>query len=51
MKTIDLKEKNIPIIIFDDSLEKIDKEKYFQDKVDKANLMLKNIGLPKKKKV
>ncbi len=45
---IDLKEKNIPIIIIDDNLEKLDKEKYFQDKVDKANEMLKKVGLPKR---
>jgi hypothetical protein len=48
MKTIqELNEKMIPIIIIDNSLEKYKSMPIFQDKVDKANEMLRTIGLPK----
>jgi hypothetical protein len=48
MKTIKkLNEKKIPIIRIDNSLEKYKKMPLFQDKVDKANEMLRTVGLPK----
>ncbi len=49
MKTIlELNEKKIPIIRIDNSLKKYKNMPIFQEKVDKANEMLKNVGLPKK---
>jgi hypothetical protein len=48
MKTIqELNENKIPIIRIDNSLEKYKAMPLFQDKVDKANEMLRTIGLPK----
>ena len=48
MKTIkELNEKKIPIVRIDNSLEKYVTMPIFQDKVDKANEMLRTIGLPK----
>lgn len=48
MKTIkELNDKKIPIVRIDNSLEKYKKMPIFQDKVDKANEMLKTVGLPK----
>lgn len=47
-KTIkELNEKNIPIVRIDNSLEKYKTMPIFQDKVDKANEMLRTVGLPK----
>jgi hypothetical protein len=48
MKTIKVvNEKKIPILKIDNSLEKYVKMPIFQDKVDKANEMLRTVGLPK----
>lgn len=48
MKTIkEINENKIPIIRIDKSLEKYKDMPLFQNKVDKANEMLKTIGLPK----
>ncbi len=48
MKTVqELNEKKIPIIRIDNSLEKYKSMPVFQEKVDKANEMLKTVGLPK----
>ena len=48
MKTIEeLNEKKIPIIRIDSSLEKYKNMPIFQEKVDKANEMLRTVGLPK----
>ncbi len=48
MKTIkELNEKKTPIVRIDNSLEKYKTMPIFQDKVDKANEMLRTIGLPK----
>ncbi len=48
MKTIkDLNEKKIPIVRIDNSLEKYKTVPIFQEKVDKANEVLKTVGLPK----
>jgi hypothetical protein len=48
IKTIkELNEKKIPIVRIDNSLEKYKTMPIFQEKVDKANEMLKTVGLPK----
>jgi len=48
MKTIkELNEKNLPIVRIDNSLEKYKKMPIFQEKVDKANEVLRTVGLPK----
>ena len=48
MKTIkELNEKKIPIVRIDKSLEKYKTLPIFQDNVDKANEVLKTVGLPK----
>ncbi len=48
MKKIeDLNKRKVPIVRIDNSLEKFKDLPIFQDKVDKANEMLKNVGLPK----
>ena len=48
MKTIkELNEKKIPIVRIDSSLEKYKTMPIFQERVDKANEMLRTIGLPK----
>jgi len=48
MKTVkELNEKKIPIIRIDKSLEKYKDLPLFQNKVDKANEMLRTVGLPK----
>ncbi|NCU32554.1 MAG: hypothetical protein EOM23_06400 [Candidatus Moranbacteria bacterium] len=48
MKTIkELNDKKIPIVRIDDSLDKYKTLPVFQDKVDKANEMLRTVGLPK----
>lgn len=44
-----LNKKNVPIISIDKALEKYADKVLFQDKLDKANEVLKNVGLPKKK--
>lgn len=51
MKKIDeLNRKKVPVVRIDNSLEQYKEQPLFQDKVDKANEILKNIGLPKMKK-
>lgn len=51
MKKIDeLNKKKVPVVRIDKALEKYKDMPVFQDKVDKANEMLKNVGLPKTKK-
>jgi len=48
MKTIkELNEKNLPVVRIDNSLEKYKKMPIFQEKVDKANEVLRTVGLPK----
>ncbi len=48
MKTIkELNEKKVPIVRIDNSFEKSKAMPIFQDKVDKANEVLRTIGLPK----
>jgi hypothetical protein len=40
-------EKKIPVIRIDNSLKKYKAMPIFQDKVDKANEVLRTVGLPK----
>jgi hypothetical protein len=42
----DLNKRKIPIVKIDNSLKKFKDMPLFQDKVDKANETLKNVGLP-----
>lgn len=45
----ELNKKKTPIVTIDNSLEKFKKLPLFQDKVDKANEILRKVGLPKTK--
>ncbi len=45
--TKELKKRKIPIVRIDKSLNKFDDINLFPDKVEKANEMLRNVGLPK----
>jgi hypothetical protein len=48
MKIItEIKKRKIPIVRVDNSLKKYDDKILFPDKLEKANEMLKKIGLPK----
>ncbi len=48
MKTVkELNKEKLPIVQIDNSLEKYKKLPIFQDKVDKANEVLRKVGLPK----
>ena len=46
----DLNKRGIPVVKIDESLSKYREIPLFQDKVDKANDMLKRVGLPKTNK-
>jgi hypothetical protein len=50
MNIKELNKSKKPIVIIDNSLEKYIKLPIFQDKLDKANEILKVAGLPKFKK-
>jgi hypothetical protein len=43
----ELKKRKVPIVKIDKSLDKLDEEILFPKKLEKANDMLKKIGLPK----
>lgn len=45
--TTEIKKRKIPIVRIDKSLNKYDDKNLFPDKLDKANEMLKKVGLPK----
>ena len=48
MKVIkEIKQRKIPIVTIDKSLNKLDNEILFPEKLEKANNMLKKVGLPK----
>lgn len=48
MKTIqELNERKVPIVRINNGLKKYKSMPIFQDKVDKANEMLRTVGLPK----
>jgi hypothetical protein len=47
MNIKDLNKSKVPIVLIDNSLEKFVNLPLFQDKVDKANEILRTVGLPK----
>lgn len=47
MNIKELNKKKAPIVRIDDSLDKFRHMPIFQDKVDKANEMLRTVGIPK----
>ena len=44
-----LNKRKTPVVVIDNSLKKYKELPIFQDKVDKANEMLRTVGLPKAK--
>ena len=50
MNIKELNSRKVPIVRINNSLEKYKKLPIFQDKVDKANEMLRTIGMPDLKK-
>jgi hypothetical protein len=50
MKGKDLNKSKLPVVRIDNSLEKYKDKVLFKDKLDKANEMLKTVGLPKSRK-
>lgn len=42
-----IKERKIPIVKIDTNLNKLDEKILFPEKLEKANEMLKRVGLPK----
>ncbi|MDR3696418.1 hypothetical protein [Mucilaginibacter sp.] len=47
MNIEELNKRKAPIVVIDNSLKKYKELPLFQDKVDKANEMLRTVGLPK----
>jgi hypothetical protein len=47
MNIEDLNKRKAPIVVIDNSLKKYKELPLFQDNVDKANEMLRTVGLPK----
>lgn len=47
MNIKELNKRKVPIVIIDNSLEKYKAIPLFQDKVEKANEVLRTVGLPK----
>jgi len=50
MNIKELNSRKTPVVTIDKTLEKFKKLPLFQEKVDKANEMLRKAGLPKTKK-
>lgn len=50
MNIDELNRRKTPIVTIDNSLKKYKELPLFQDKVDKANDMLRTVGLPKAQK-
>ena len=50
MKVKDLNKSKLPVVRIDNSLEKYKDKVLFKDKLDKANEMIKTVGLPKSRK-
>ncbi len=50
MNIKEINKRKTPIVVIDNSLEVYKHLPIFQDKVDKANEMLRTVGLPKDKK-
>ncbi|MGB4848958.1 MAG: hypothetical protein WBP41_13630 [Saprospiraceae bacterium] len=51
MNIKDLKQKKVPIVKIDKSLNKYDKVVLFPEKLEKANEMLRTVGLPRKQRL
>jgi hypothetical protein len=47
MNIKEINKRKTPVVIIDNSLQKYKDMPLFQDKVDKANEMLRTVGLPK----
>ena len=47
MKIEELNKRKVPVVIINNALKKYKDMPLFQDKVDKANEMLRTVGLPK----
>jgi len=47
MNIEELNKRKTPVVLIDNSLKKYKDLPIFQEKVDKANEMLRNVGLPK----
>jgi len=48
MRTVaEIKNRKVPIVRVDNSLDKYDDKILFPDKLEKANEMLRKVGLPK----
>ncbi|HEY5326726.1 MAG TPA: hypothetical protein VIJ27_06980 [Mucilaginibacter sp.] len=47
MNIEELNKRKTPVVLIDNSLKKYKDLPVFQDKVDKANEMLRRVGLPK----
>lgn len=45
--TTEIKKRKVPIVRVDESLNKYDDKILFPDKLEKANEMLRKVGLPK----
>ncbi len=45
--TNELKKRRIPIVTINESLDRFDDKVLFPEKLEKANEMLKKVGLPK----
>ncbi|HEY9002526.1 MAG TPA: hypothetical protein VIM89_14310 [Mucilaginibacter sp.] len=50
MNIEELNKRKTPVVVIDDSLEEYKDLPLFQGKVDKANEMLRTVGLPKTNK-
>jgi hypothetical protein len=46
MNINEINKRKIPVVVIENSLKKYKDMPLFQDKVDKANEMLKTVGLP-----
>lgn len=49
MKTVNIIDKNVPLVAIDKSLDKLRDKVMFPEKLEKANKLLKNVKLPAKK--
>jgi len=49
MNIHDLNKAKLPIVTIDSALEKYKEKVLFKEKLDKANEVLRSVGLPKKK--
>ncbi|MCU0440635.1 MAG: hypothetical protein MUC49_22300 [Raineya sp.] len=47
MKTVNITNKNVPLVAIDKSLDKLKDKVMFPKKLEKANKMLENAKLPK----